>query len=126
MTMKEYVPGKAFNSIIGRTEDESSPAWHKFEVTGKPDLPGGKGSPGRGQLYIDDRLVGQVDIPVTIPIRMTMGGGIVIGADPGAPVTPDYEPPFRFTGKIYRVDVDVSGELIKDAEAEMRIVMVRQ
>jgi arylsulfatase len=99
---------------------------YEFEVTGKPDLPGGKGSPGRGQLYIDDRLVGQADIPVTIPIRMTMGGGIVVGADPGAAVTHDYEPPFRFTGKIYRVDVDLSGELIKDADAEMRIVMAQQ
>lgn len=98
----------------------------EFEVTGKPDLPGGKGTPGRGQLYIDDRLVGQIDIPVTIPIRMTLGGGIVVGANPGAPVTPDYRPPFPFTGKIYRVDIDVSGELIKDPEAEMRIVMAQQ
>jgi len=99
---------------------------YEFEVTGKPDLAKGKGSPGRGQLYIDERLVGQVEMPVTMPIRMTMGGGIVVGADPGAPVTPDYQPPFSFTGKIYRVDVDISGELIKDADAEMRIVMARQ
>ncbi|BAI62419.1 arylsulfatase [Methanocella paludicola SANAE] len=99
---------------------------YEFEVTGKPDLPGGKGTPGRGQLYIDGRLVGQADIPVTIPIRMTLGGGIVVGADPGAPVTMDYRSPFEFTGRIHKVDVDVSGELIKDAEAEMRIVMARQ
>ncbi|HTY91308.1 MAG TPA: arylsulfatase [Methanocella sp.] len=99
---------------------------YEFEVTGKPDLAGGKGAPGRGRLYIDDRLVGQADIPVTIPIRLTMGGGIVVGADPGASVTPDYKSPFPFTGKIYKVDVDVSGELIKDSEAEMRIVMARQ
>jgi arylsulfatase len=98
----------------------------EFEVTGKPDLAKGKGSPGRGQLYIDDQLVGQIDIPFTIPIRMTMGGGVVVGADPGAPVTPDYKSPFPFTGKIYRVDVDLSGELIKDSEAEMRIVMAQQ
>ena len=99
---------------------------YEFEATGKPDLKKGKGSPGRGQLYIDEKLVGQIDIPVTIPIRQTFGGGIVVGADPGAPVTSDYKPPFPFTGKIYKVEVDVSGELIKDSDAEMRIVMARQ
>jgi arylsulfatase A-like enzyme len=99
---------------------------YEFEVTGKPDLAKGKGSPGSGQLYIDDRLVGQVDMPLTTPIRMTMGGGIVVGADPGAAVTPDYKPPFPFTGRIYKVDVDVSGQLIKDSEAEMRFVMASQ
>jgi arylsulfatase len=99
---------------------------YEFEVTGKPDLPAGKGTPGRGQLYIDDRLVGQADIAVTIPIRMTMGGGIVVGADPGAPVTTEYRSPFEFTGRIHKVDVDVGGELITDPEAEMRIMMVKQ
>jgi uncharacterized membrane protein len=99
--------------------------WLKL-TEGKPDLPAGKGTPGRGQLYIDDRLVGQADIAVTIPIRLTMGGGIVVGADPGAPVTTEYRSPFEFTGRIHKVDVDVSGELITDPEAEMRIMMVKQ
>ncbi len=31
-----------------------------------------------------------------------------------------YKPPFKFTGTLYSVTVDVSGELIKDTEAEMR------
>jgi hypothetical protein len=48
------------------------------------------------------------------------------GADTGGAVLPDYKPPFRFTGTIYNVTVDVSGDLIKDAEAEMRLVMARQ
>jgi arylsulfatase len=99
---------------------------YEFEVTGKPDLAKGKGTPGRGQLYIDDRLVGQTDIPVTTPIRLTFGGGIIVGKDRASPVTPDYRPPFSFTGKIYKVEVDVSGDLIKDSDAEMRIVMARQ
>jgi len=32
----------------------------EFEVTGKPDVKSGKGAPGRAQLYIDGKLVGQV------------------------------------------------------------------
>jgi arylsulfatase len=41
-------------------------------------------------------------------------------------VTPEYPSPFKFTGKIYGVTVDVSGDLIKDSEAELRMVMARQ
>jgi arylsulfatase len=39
---------------------------------------------------------------------------------------PEYRSPFTFTGKIYSVTVDVSGDLIKDDEAELRLVMARQ
>jgi hypothetical protein len=53
-------------------------------------------------------------------------GGLTCGANPGLPVTPEYSSPFKFTGKIYGVTVDVSGDLIRDSEAEMRLVMARQ
>jgi arylsulfatase len=98
----------------------------EFEVTGKPDVSQGKGAPGRGQLYIDEKLVGQVDIALTMPLSLGLGGGIVCGADPGSPVWNKYKPPFRFTGTLHGVTVDVSGELIKDTEAEMRLAMARQ
>ena len=87
----------------------------------------GKGAPGRAQLYIDDKLVGQSEFPYTIPISLGLGGGAVVGADTGSPVLPyAYNPPFEFTGKIYSVTVDVSGETIKDDEAAMKMVMARQ
>jgi arylsulfatase len=98
----------------------------EFEVTGKPDIANGKGAPGRGQLYIDSKLAGQSDIPLTNPISVGLLSAISCGADPGSPVTPKYKPPFPFTGKIYGVTVDVSGELIKDDAAAMRAVMARQ
>lgn len=44
----------------------------------------------------------------------------------GLPVTPDYTSPFTFTGTIHKVTVDVSGEVIDDAEAELRAHMARQ
>jgi hypothetical protein len=97
----------------------------EFEPTGKPDMPHGHGTPGRGQLYIDGKLVGDADIPYTTPL-MFNPGGLTCGANPGLPVTPEYSSPFKFTGKIYGVTVDVSGDLIKDSEAEMRLVMARQ
>jgi arylsulfatase A-like enzyme len=98
----------------------------EFEVTGKPDIRNGKGAPGRGQLYVDGKLVGQADISLTMPLSLGLGGGIVCGADTGASVTPEYNPPFKFTGTIYGVTVDVSGDLIKDEESEVRMIMARQ
>jgi len=98
----------------------------EFEVTGAPDFANGKGTPGRAQLYIDRKLVGQADFPHTTPFSLGLTGGITVGADPGAPVAPFYEPPFEFTGTIHNVTFDVSGDLIEDSESEMRMIMARQ
>ena len=86
----------------------------------------GKGTPGRAQLYIDGRLVGQADFAHTTPLSLGLTGGITVGADPGAPVAPFYQSPFEFTGTIHSVTFDVSGDVIEDKEAEMRRIMARQ
>lgn len=98
----------------------------EFEVTGKPDIAKGKGSPGKAQLYIDGKLIAQSEFPYTIPLCMGLSAGASVGCDPGSPTTPNYKPPFRFTGKIHSAVIDVSGDLIKDKEAESRIAMARQ
>jgi arylsulfatase A-like enzyme len=97
----------------------------EFEPTGTPDIPNGKGTPGLGQLYVDGQLVAEQEIPVTIPIVIAPGG-MTCGANPGSPVTPDYQAPFRFTGELYTVTVDLSGQLIDDHESELRVAMARQ
>ncbi|MFC9819766.1 hypothetical protein ACFWG6_12410 [Streptomyces erythrochromogenes] len=86
----------------------------EFEPTGKPDLAAGEGAPGRAELYIDRHLVAVAEFPVTTPV-MFNPGGMTCGANPGQPVTSDYPSPFRFTG-----------ELITDADSEMRMHMARQ
>jgi arylsulfatase len=98
----------------------------EFEVTGKPDVANGKGAPGRAQLYVAGKLIGQGDIPLTMPIMIGLAGGLVCGADSGSPVWAKYKPPFKFTGTLDSVTVDVSGELIHDTEAAMRMAMARQ
>jgi arylsulfatase len=98
----------------------------EFEVSGPPDIANGKGAPGRAQLYIDGRLVGQAEFPHTTPLSLGLTGGIAVGADPGAPVAPFYQTPFEFTGTIHSVTFDLSGDVIKDEEAEMRMIMARQ
>ena len=98
----------------------------EFEPTGKPNIAVGKGAPGRAQLYVDGKLVGAGDLPVTIPLSLSLSGGFVCGADPGSPVSDAYQPPFAFDGTLYNVVVDVSGNLIEDREAGMKMLLARQ
>jgi arylsulfatase len=97
----------------------------EFEPTGEPDMQSGKGAPGRLQLYVDGTLTGNAEAPVTNPFVINPGA-LTCGANPGSPVTDDYASPFRFTGTIHSVTVDVSGKLIDDTEAELRMHMARQ
>ena len=97
----------------------------EFEPTGKPDIQHGKGAPGRMQLYVDGTLVGNADADVTTPFVFNPGA-LTCGANPGSPVTPEYEGPFTFTGTLHSVTLDVSGDLITDPEAELRAHLARQ
>ena len=98
----------------------------EFEPTGTPDFMAGKGAPGRAQLYVDGRLAGQAEFPVTTPIGLNPGG-LTCGSNPGSAVVADYRSPFRFTaGTLHTVTVDLSGDLISDTEGEMRMAMMRQ
>jgi arylsulfatase len=97
----------------------------EFEPTGQPDLANGRGAPGKLQLYVDGTLVAVEQAPVTTPFALNPGA-LTCGANPGSPVTPDYPSPFRFTGTLRTVTVDVSGDLITDSESELRMAMARQ
>jgi hypothetical protein len=103
---------------------------YEFETTGKPDLKNGKGSPGKAQLYINKKLVGQMSLPYTVPLALGIGSGIIVGRNAGSSVTSLYGPPFEFTGTIFQVTVDISGKLIPDSEDEKhgraRAAMARQ
>ena len=70
--------------------------------------------------------MGQTEFPHTTPLSLGLTGGITVGADPGAPVAPFYASPFEFTGTVYSVTFDLSGDVIMDEEAEMRRIMARQ
>jgi arylsulfatase len=98
----------------------------EFELTGSPDLRRGKGAPGRAQLYFEDRLVGQGDIPLTMPFTIGAGSLLFCGQASASPISKAYQGFFPFTGTIRQVTVDLSGELIRDDEATMRAVLARQ
>ena len=125
-----YVHNYVSRSLHGVSSPEPVPAGahelrFEFEPTGEPDLPKGRGAPGRLQLYVDGTLVAEGEAPVTIPFAINPGA-LTCGSNPGSPVTPEYSSPFRFTGTLHSVTVDVSGDLIDDGESEMRMAMARQ
>ncbi len=97
----------------------------EFEPTGEPDMQKGRGAPGLMQLYVDRELVGAAEAEVTTPFTFNPGS-LTCGANPGSPVTPEYEGPFAFTGTLNTVTLDVSGDLIDDPEAELRMHLARQ
>lgn len=77
---------------------------------------------GTGTLLIDGEPVGETAIPRFTPTRFSITGeGLCCGFDTGMPVVDEYRPPFRFTGTLHRVVVDVSGEPYVDPRAEAEL-----
>src|SRR4030095_9399825 len=61
-----YVDAKEF--LVSSKQDVPEGAVElrfEFEPTGKPDVMKGKGAPGRARLYINGKLVGDENLPVT-------------------------------------------------------------
>jgi arylsulfatase len=82
---------------------------YEFERSGPPDFAAGKGSPGVGRLYIDDRQVGEKEIPVTVPLAFALSGeGLCAGWDSLSPAASAYDDEFHFSGTLSRVVVEVA------------------
>ena len=81
---------------------------------------------GTGELSVDGTVVAAVEIPRIIRGWMPFNG-MSVGADTVAPVGTTYESPFRFTGTLHRVDVELLGdEPGPDAGIEHRSEMGKQ
>jgi arylsulfatase len=67
---------------------------------------GGLGKGGEVRIAINGKVVGKARIENTVAGRFgidTFG----VGSDTGSPVADTYKPPFRFTGRIDRVDIEL-------------------
>lgn len=65
------------------------------------------GGPATITLTVNDKQVAQKKMDATVPGRFgidTFG----IGEDTGQPVTPNYQPPFEFTGEIESVQFQIN------------------
>jgi len=94
----------------------------EFEKTGQEKF----GAGGMGRLYINDEKVGEGQIPRTVKFMYANYEGFDIGIDTGTPVTDEYKPGARFTGKIEKVTIDLFGERHIHPEAEFKAVMKSQ
>jgi arylsulfatase len=120
--------GRDFFTVVSNTEVPVGDVALRYELepTGEPDFAAGKGVPARGELYIDKKLVGAVDMPHTVP-NLFSTEGLTCGHDGGSRVAPDdYADAFPFTGTLKRVTIDLSGDLIVDSATDMKVAMARQ
>lgn len=116
-----YVGAEEFNvESSAEVPEGRSKLRFEFEPTGKPDIRNGKGVPGRAQLYMSGKLVGETDLPYTIPLALGCGSGLTVGRNPGSSVSRLYEQPFAFTGKILSITADVTGQMIQDTVEEKK------
>jgi hypothetical protein len=74
----------------------------KFDYSGD-----GIGQPADVELVIDRKSAATGRIENTIPIRVSLDETLDVGEDTGTPVVEDYKTPFKFTGEIEKVTVEL-------------------
>ncbi len=58
-------------------------------------------------LFVNDQPVGRGRVEKSIPNRVTLDETLDIGFDTGTPVSEDYEVPFKFTGNLKTVTIEL-------------------
>jgi arylsulfatase len=71
---------------------------------------GGIGKGGTATLTIDGKEVAKGRIEKTVPIRISLDEGLDVGEDTGTPVNLSYDVPFKFTGTIHKVTIDLKAK----------------
>ncbi len=92
-------------NIVGK--DALGPGKHTVAFDFKYDG-GGIGKGGTGFLSVDGKEVAEGRIAATMPGRFSLDETWDVGEDTGTPVSLDYDVPFRFTGEIEKVVVNLA------------------
>lgn len=58
-------------------------------------------------LFVDDKKIGEGRVDKSIPNRVTLDETLDIGFDTGTPVADGYDMPFKFTGKLSAVTIEL-------------------
>jgi arylsulfatase len=69
--------------------------------------PKGLGKAAVVTLSANGNKIAEGQVPKTIPATISIQEGLDIGEDVGSPVDFTYKPPFKFTGKIEKVTIDL-------------------
>jgi len=82
---------------------------------------GGIGKGGTATIKVDKKKVAEGRIDRTYPFRVSLDETLDIGEDTGTPVSPDYQVPFEFGGKLNRVLIRLSDSpLTAEDEEQIR------
>jgi arylsulfatase len=104
-------------AIAGK--DKLTPGSHTILLDFKYD--GGVGKGGSATLSVDGKEVAKGRIERTIPFRVSADETLDIGEDTGTPVSEDYQVPFRFTGELKKVAIQLTdARLSPEDEEEIR------
>jgi arylsulfatase A-like enzyme len=68
---------------------------------------GGLGKGGTGTLSVDGQQVAQRHLERTVPLRFSLDETLDVGQDTGTPLSRDYKVPFKFTGSLESVTVEL-------------------
>jgi arylsulfatase len=68
---------------------------------------GGIGKGGTAAISVDGRQVAKGRIEKTVPVRISQEEGLDVGEDTGTPVDLSYDVPFKFSGKLDKVIIDL-------------------
>jgi arylsulfatase len=77
----------------------------RFAFDGKAGKPAGAG--GTLTLLSDGATLASGRIERTLPTVFSMTDGLDVGVDIGSPVSANYEPPFRFSGRLASVRIEL-------------------
>jgi arylsulfatase len=104
LTFHYNLVGVERTSITG--PDQLVGGEHTVVVDFNYDGPGfGKG--GTATLLVDGKVVADGKIPRTIPFRISADETLDFGEDTGTPVSEDYKVPFKFTGTLNKVIINL-------------------
>jgi arylsulfatase len=98
-------------------KDTLTPGRHTIRFEFKYDG-GGVGKGGTGTIFVNGKEAAKGRIDRTVPFRFSADETFDTGEDTGSPVSDLYRAPFRFTGTIKRVEIDLAPEKLGAADRE--------
>ena len=96
--------GVARYHVLGN--EKLTPGQHTVKFDFKYDG-GGPGRGGLGTLSVDGQKTGEGRIDRTLGFRLSLDETLDCGEDTATPVAEEYQVPFRFTGGISKVVIDL-------------------
>ena len=104
----------AFRSQV-EAKEKLAPGRHSIVIDFKYDG-GGIGKGGTATMKVDDKNVAETKLARTVPLRFSADETLDIGEDTGTPVSEDYHVPFKFTGTLNKVMIQIEESKLTAAE----------